>query len=70
MCSEQHTRYFLPTLEIKGCNVMIDGRNVFDQPVKNDVRTYKVIRKTGTWEIDCYKARCFLDYLISKNTIG
>ena len=30
----------LPTLEIKDCNVMIDGQNVFDQPVKNDLKTY------------------------------
>ena len=28
------TMYFLPTVEIKDCSVMIDERNVFDQPVK------------------------------------
>ena len=28
-------------------NVMIDGKNVFDQPVKNDVRTYN-IKKIAT----------------------
>ena len=35
-----HTRCFLLTIEIKDCNVMIDRRNVFNQPVKNDLRTY------------------------------
>ena len=27
-------RYYLPNVEIKDYNVMIDGKNVFDQPVK------------------------------------
>ena len=31
---------FLVTVKIKDCNVMIDGKNCFDQPVKNDLRTY------------------------------
>ena len=29
-------RYYLPNIKIKDYNVMIDGRNVFDQPIKND----------------------------------
>ena len=29
-----HTKYYLPGLEIKDYNIMIDGQNVFDQPVK------------------------------------
>ena len=27
-------RYYLPNVEMKDYNVMIDGKNVFDQPVK------------------------------------
>ena len=29
-------RYYIPNVEIKDYNVMIDGKNFFDQPVKND----------------------------------
>ena len=29
-------RYYIPNVEIKDYNVMIDGKNVFDQPLKND----------------------------------
>ena len=29
-----HPRYFLLTEKIEDCNVMIDGRNFFDQPHK------------------------------------
>ena len=38
-------KYYLPNLEIKDYNVMIDGKNFFDQPVKNDKVTHENIRK-------------------------
>ena len=34
-----HTEYFLPNLEIKDDNVVVDGRNFFDQALRNDLRT-------------------------------
>ena len=36
--------YYLPNVEIKDYNVMIDGQNFFDQPVKNNKVTYEHIR--------------------------
>ena len=39
------TRYYLPKREIKDYNVMIDGKNLFDQLVKNDIRTFIVFEK-------------------------
>ena len=30
-----HSTYYFPKVEIKDYNVMIDGRNVFDQPINN-----------------------------------
>ena len=30
-----HRRYFLPRVEIKNYNIEIDGRNFYDQPIKN-----------------------------------
>ena len=33
------TRYYLPLVETKNYNVMIDGRNFFDQPVKDNLIT-------------------------------
>ena len=38
-------RYYFPNLEIKDCNVMINGKNVFDQPIKNDKITYEILEK-------------------------
>ena len=40
-----HTEYFFITREVKNYNVMIDGKNFFDQPVKNKLRTCDNILK-------------------------
>ena len=31
-----HTRYYISKVEIKDYNIMKDGRNFFDQPIKNE----------------------------------
>ena len=36
---------FVPNIEIKGFNVLIDGKNFFDLPVKKEEETYKKIIK-------------------------
>ena len=41
---------------------MIDGKNVFDQPVRNDKVTYENIRKIATVKEDNYTTGCLLDY--------
>ena len=62
-----HKQYYLPTVEIKDYNVMIDGRNFFDQPIKNDLKTYDNIRKIATGQGDDYTTVCLLDYPYLKN---
>ena len=47
-------------------SVMIDGKNFFDQPVKNDKVTYENIRKVATGQEDDYTAGCLLDYIYFK----
>ena len=32
--------YFLPTVETKDYNLMTHGRSLFNQQIKNDLRTY------------------------------
>ena len=56
------TKYFLPNVEIKDYNVMIDGRKFFDQPVKNDLRTFDNIQKIAIGQGDDYTTGCLLDY--------
>ena len=40
---------------------MIDGKNLFDQPVKNDKITYENIRKIATGHGDDYTTGCLLE---------
>ena len=57
-----HSKYFLPTAIIEDYNVMIDGRNFFDQAIKNDIKTCENIRKITTGQRDDYTTGCLLDY--------
>ena len=54
--------YYLPTVEIKDYNIMINGENFFDQPIKNNKVTYENIRKIATGQVDDYTTGCLLDY--------
>ena len=47
-----HIGYYLPKVEIKDCNVVIDGKNFFDQGVKRNMRTYDNIWKIPTGQGD------------------
>ena len=46
---------------------MIDEKNFFDQPVKNNKVTYENIRKIATGQGDDYTTGCLLDYIYFKN---
>ena len=58
--------YCIPNVDIKDYNVMIDGKNFFDQPVKNDKVTYENIRKISNGQGDDYMTGCLLDYTYFK----
>ena len=57
-----HCSYYLPNVEIKNYNIVINGENVFDQPIKNEKITYDNIRKIATGYGDVYTTGCLLDY--------
>ena len=57
-----HSGYYLPNVEIKDYNIMINGENFFDQPIKNKKVTYENIRKIATGQGDDYTTGCLLDY--------
>ena len=47
---------------------MINGENVFDQPIKNNKVTYENIRKIAIDQGDDYVTSCLLDYPYFMNT--
>ena len=52
---------------IKNCNVIINGKNFYDQPTDSDVKWFEEIRKLTTGQGEDYTARCLLDYEYIKN---
>ena len=64
---KSHSPYYPPKVEIKDYNVMIDGKNFFDQPINSMTKTYENIREIATGQGDDYKTGCLLDYPYFKN---
>ena len=54
--------YYLPTVEIKDYNIMVNGESFFDQPIKNNKVTYENIRKIATGQGDDYTTGSLLSY--------
>ena len=57
-----HSGYYLPNVELKHCNVTINGENFFDQPLKDNEVTYENITKIATGEGDDNTTGHLLDY--------
>ena len=41
------SKYYLPNVQIKDFNVLINGKSFFDMPIKNEQETYKQIIEMG-----------------------
>ena len=64
---KNNRKYFLPRGEIKNYNVLIDGRNFYDQPINDLIKQYDEVRKVSTGYGDDYTTGCLLDYTYFKN---
>ena len=62
-----HTKYFLTILNITNYNVLIDGRNSYNQSTNDQIQKYDEIRKTGKGQGDDYLTGCLLDYQYFKD---
>ena len=63
-----HTGPYLPNVQIKGYNIMINGEHFFDQPIKKNKETYENIRKIATGHGDDYATACLLSYSYLNDT--
>ena len=59
---ESRRRYYLPRSKIKDYNVLIDGRNFYDQNVNSSIVRYNELLKMTTGRSDDYSTGCLLDY--------
>ena len=60
--ADSHRKYFLPKVKIENCNIEIDGRNFYDQPINGLIRQYDEVRKVSTGQGDHYTTGCLLDF--------
>ena len=60
-------KYFLPRVDTTKYNVLIDGRNFYDQPINDQIKKYDEIRKIAIGKGDDYTTGCLLDYQYFKD---
>ena len=63
---ESH-KIFFPRVNITNYNVLIDGRNFYDQPINDSVKQYDELKKTATGQGDDYTTGCLLDFQCFKD---
>ena len=75
MIRNEHRKYYLRRVDIKDYNVMIDGRNFYDNPISSQIEKYNELRKVTIFltkeqsvltEITTVFARCeiYLQYSV------
>ena len=64
---DSYRKYLVPRVDITSYNVLIDGRNFYDQPTNDSIRKYDEIRKIATGKGDNYATGCLLDSNYFKN---
>ena len=70
---DSRKRYYLPRAEIKDYNVLIDGRNIYDQNVNSSIVRYNELLKMTTGRSEDYSTGRLLDYdyyIKSFNIVG
>ena len=64
---KSNKKYFLPREKIENYNVLIDGRNFYDQPINDIIKQYDEVRKVSAGYGDDYTTVCLLDYAYFKD---
>ena len=64
---KDNRKYFLPRAEINNDNVLIDGRNFYDQLINGLIKEYDEVRKVSTVHSDDYTTGSLLDYAYFKD---
>ena len=57
-----HTKYFLPRVNITNNNILIGGRNFYNQSINAQIKKYDEIRKTARGQGDNYTTGYLLGY--------
>ena len=55
-------KYYLPRVNLKKYNVIIDGRNFYDNPVESDIEKYRELKNVMIVKGEDYATGSLLDY--------
>ena len=55
-------KYYLPRIDLKKYNVIIDGRNFYDNAIESDIEKYRELKKVRIGKGEDYTTGSLLDY--------
>ena len=55
-------KYYLPRIDLNKYNVIIDGRNFYDNPVESDIEKYRELKKVMIGKGEDYPTGSLLDF--------
>ena len=55
-------KYYLPRIDLKKYNVIIDGRNFYDNPIEGDIEIYRELKNVMIGKGEDYTTGSLLDY--------
>ena len=59
---DDQQKYYLPRIDLNKYNVIIDGRNFYDNPIESDIEKYRELKKVMTGKGEDYTAGSLLDF--------
>ena len=64
---DERTKYYLLRIDLKKYSIIIDGRNVYDNPIESDIKKYRELKKVMIGKGEDYTTGSVLDYDYFKN---
>ena len=55
-------KYYLPRIDLEKNNVIIDGRNFYDNPIESDIEKYRELKKVMIGKGEDYTTGSLLDF--------
>ena len=59
---DDQRKYYLPRIDLNKCNVIIDGRNFYDNPIESDIEKYRELKKVMIGKGEDYITGSLLDF--------
>ena len=64
---DSHRKYFFPRVNITNYNLLIDGRNFYDQPINDQIKSMMKLERLQQKKGDNHTTGCLLDYKCFKD---